>query len=113
MFFPFSGKFLVSVIYTKKKKTCKRYVLRTFFLCFVTRTLCSTCFCSQRERERERERERGGVSLSLEQRAHVCDENHCISFFFIAKNEKFGLAKRTQRSGRRFLNRVSDENVFC
>ena len=63
--------------------------------------------------ERERERERGGVSLSLEQRAHVCDENHCFSFFFVAKNEKFGLAKRTQRSGRRFLNRVSDENVFC
>ena len=70
---------LLSVIYTKKIKTRKRYVLRTFFLRFVTRTLRSTCFCSQRERER------GGVSLSLEQRAQMCDENHCVSFFFTSR----------------------------
>jgi hypothetical protein len=63
------ANFWLRVIYTKKIKTRKRYVLRTFFLCFATRTLRTICFCSQRERERER-----GVSLSLEQqRAYMCD----------------------------------------
>ena len=89
MFFPFSGKFLVSVIYTKKKKTCKRYVLRTFFLCFVTRTLCSTCFCSQREREREREEE----SLFLSNNARMC-VMRIIAFRFSSSRKMRNLVSR-------------------
>ena len=78
--FSLSRKFLVTRhIYTKKIKTRKRYVLRTFFLCFATRTLCVRCAFVRRERERERG---GGVSLSLEQRAYM------FAFRFSSYREK-------------------------
>jgi hypothetical protein len=64
-------------------------------------------FVAEREREREREREE---SLFLSN-ARMRDENRCISFFFIAKNEKFGREKDTNADV--VLNRFSDENVFC
>ena len=60
---------------------------------FVTaaRVVYSMCFCSG-EREEE--------SLFLSN-ARMRDENRCISFFFIAKNEKFGREKDTN-ADRRF-----------
>ena len=68
MFFPFSGKFLLSVIYKKKNKTCKRYVLRTFFF-----VLCDShsVFDVLLFAERERERERRSLSFSRTTRACV------------------------------------------
>lgn len=81
---------ILSAIYKKKIKTFKRYVLRTFFLCSRFVTCSMRYFCYQRE---DMEEEEESLFLS---NARMRDENRCISFFFIAKNEKFGLAKRTQ-----------------
>ena len=55
--------------------------------------------------EREREEEEESLFLS---NARMCDENLCISFFLLAKNEKFGREKDTNADV--VLNRFSDEN---
>ena len=54
------------------------------------------------------EREREGEESLFLSNARMRDENRCISFFFIAKNEKFGREKDTNADV--VLNRFSDEN---
>ena len=60
-----------------------------FFVLCDSHSVCSMCFCSQREDMEEEEE-----SLFLSNNARIC--LHFV-FLHIAKNEKFGLAKRTQR----------------
>ena len=85
-------KFLVTRhIYTKKIKTRKRYVLRTFFLCFATRTLRVRCAFVRREREREEEE-----SLFLSNNARIwC----CISFFFISRKMRNLVSRKGHKEG--------------
>ena len=82
-------KFLVTRhIYTKKIKTRRGTYCERFF-CASRLALCVFDVLLFAERERE-----GEESLFLSNNARIC--LHFV-FLHIAKNEKFGLAKRTQR----------------